>query len=175
VLRHDGKVAAGNRLLEDFAPQVVIAARDFVRFQYAPANDLMAKALQAARTNGSFVSRSFPLPRNDEAPPVVVHLVPVRGNARDIFLSAAFFLIVTPVDRSRVPTAETIQGLFDLTPAEARVARSLAAGSDVAATAAQLSVSAETVRTHVKAILSKSGMPRQTDLVAAIASVRPIE
>lgn len=175
VLRHDGRVIAGNRLLEEFAPQVIIAAHDLVRFQHAPANTLMAEALEAARVGSSLASRSFPLPRNETAPPAVVHLVPVRGNARDIFLSAAYFLIVTPVDRSRVPTAETIQGLFDLTPAEARVARALAAGSDVAATAEQLSVGVETVRSHVKAILSKSGMPRQTDLVAAIASVRPIE
>lgn len=175
VLRQDGRVIAGNKLLEDFAPQVIIAAHDFVRFQYTPANTLMAKALETAHTSGSFVSRSFPLPRNDEAPPAVVHLVPVRGSARDIFLSASFFLIVTPVDRSRVPTAETIQGLFDLTPAEARVARSLAGGSDVTATAEQLKVGVETVRTHVKAILSKSGMPRQTDFVAAIASVRSID
>ena len=175
VLRYDGKVIAGNRLLEDFAPQVIIAAHDFVRFQYAPANKLMAEALEAARASDNSASRSFPLPRNEEAPPAVVHLVPVRGSARDIFLSAAFFLIVTPIDRSRVPTAETIQGLFDLTPAEARVARLLAAGNDVTLTAEQLSVGIETVRSHVKAILSKSGMPRQTDFVAAIASVRPIE
>jgi len=175
VLRHDGRIIAGNRLLEDFAPQVVIAAHDFVRFAHAPANKLMAEALENVRTSGSSASRSFPLPRKNEAPPAIVHLVPVRGRARDVFLSAAFFMIVTPIDRSRIPTAETIQGLFDLTPAEARVARSLAAGSDVAATAEQLAVGVETVRTHVKAILSKSGMPRQTDFVAAIASVRSIE
>jgi len=175
VLRHDGKVVAGNRLLEEFAPQLTIAARDLVRFEYAPANALLAETLENARTGGSIASRSFPLPRTGDAPPAIVHLMPVRGSARDIFLSAALFLIVTPVDRSRVPTAETIQGLFDLTPAEARVARSLAAGRDVTATAEQLAVSAETVRSHVKSILSKSGMQRQTDFVAAVASVRLLE
>ena len=174
VLRHDGRMIAGNRLLEEFAPQVTIAARDIVRFEHAPANALLADALENARA-GSIASRSFPLPRTEDAPPAVVHLMPVSGSARDIFLSAAFFLIVTPVDRSRVPTAETIQGLFDLTPAEARVARALATGCDVAATAEQLALSAETIRSHVKSILSKSGMPRQTDFVAAVASIRSLE
>lgn len=97
------------------------------RAAYTPANGLMAEALENARTSDSFVSRSFPLPHTKAAPQAVVHLVPVRGSARDIFLNAAFFMVVTPVDRSRVHTAETIQGLFDLTPAEARVARLLAA------------------------------------------------
>jgi DNA-binding CsgD family transcriptional regulator len=174
VLRNEGRVIVNNELLEDFAPQVIVVADDSVRFTYAPANKLMSEALQTARTSGNSVSRSFPLPRNKEAPPAVMHLLPFRGAARDIPVSAAFLLIVTQIDRSRVPTVETIQGLFDLTPAEARVARSLAVGSSVAATARHLAVGVETVRTHVKAILFKSGMSRQTDLVAAIASVRPL-
>jgi len=39
---------------------------------------------------------------------------------RDIFTQATALLVVTPVDRAAVPTAEVLQGLFDLTPAEAR-------------------------------------------------------
>lgn len=174
VLRHDGRVLAANRLLEGFSPQVTIIANDVVRFDHGPANQLLADSLKLARRGGILTSRSFPLPRTEVAPPAVVHLVPLRGNARDIFLGASHFVVVTPIDRSRVPNAETIQGLFDLTPAEARVARSLGAGNDVVATAQQLGVSPETVRSHVKAILSKSGMTRQTDFVAAITSVRTI-
>jgi len=175
TVRNDGRAIAANRLLENMAPQIATAAHGHIRFHHAQANALLSSILEQHRSIGSQASRSFPLPMLEDFPPAIVHLVPVRGSARDIFLGAAFFLIVTPVDRSRVPTAETIQGLFDLTPAEARVARSLAAGSDVTATAEQLAVGVETVRTHVKAILSKSGMPRQTDFVAAIASIRSIE
>ena len=43
----------------------------------------------------------------------------------DIFTQATALLVVTPVDRAAVPTAEVLQGLFDLTPAEARVARGI--------------------------------------------------
>lgn len=175
VLRYDGRVMAANALLENFAPQISIAAHDFVRFQYPSANSLLAEMLAMAHGESRQASRSFPLPRSDDAPPAVVHLVPVRGNACDIFANAAYFLIVTPIDRSRVPTAETIQGLFDLSPAEARVAQNLAMGRDISTTAEQLAVSAETVRSQVKSILSKSGMSRQADFVAALASLRPIE
>jgi len=177
VLTFDGRVMLANKLLEGFAPQIGIVARDRLRFAHVPANDVLANAisqLQSGALHLKSASRSFPLPRYEDAPPVIVHLVPVLGDARDVFARAAFFLVVTPVDRTRVPTAETIGGLFDLSPAEARVARSLAAGNDVGGTASTLSLSAETVRSHVKAILAKSGMSRQTDFVAAVASIRPI-
>lgn len=175
VLRADGSITGANRLLEAMAPQIVTVAYGRIRFHHAPANTLLSDALQRHRVEGSRASRSFPLPQLDDQPPAVVHIVPIEGNARDIFTNAALFLIVTPINRQRSPAAETIQGLFDLTPAEARVARVLVMGHDVISVASQLAVSTETVRTHVKAILSKSGMPRQVDFLAAIASIRTIE
>lgn len=174
ILRGDGRIIGANRLLEDMAPQI-LTANGGVRFHHATANTFLSGVLEQHRLHGSVASRSFPLPQRDDQPPAVVHVVAVEGNARDIFTNAAIFLIVTPIDRHRVPSAETIQGLFDLTPAEAKVARVLATGHDVASVASQLSVSTETIRSHVKAILSKSGMGRQVDFVAAVASIRPID
>lgn len=174
ILGADGRALGANRLFEQMAPQVASAAFGQIRFSHTPANGMLSRILAENAALGSGASRSFPLPAEGERPPAVVHVVAVEGDARDIFHNAAVFLIVTPIDRSAVPSAETIQGLFDLTPAEAKVARALAAGQDVAAAAAGLSVSTETVRTHVKAILAKSGMSRQADFVAAIASIRTI-
>jgi len=173
----DGQVLACNTLLESFTPQITLAARDRVRFDYAPANSHFAAVIQElGKPNASMAlaSRSFPLPAIDDVPPALVHLVPIRGGARDIFSQGTAFLIVTPVDRTRIPSAEAIQGLFDLSPAEARVARCIASGADVAATARRLSLSQETIRSHIKKILAKSGMARQADFVAAIASIRLI-
>ena len=168
-----GKVLAANSLLQDFDPQITITAYDRLRFDYSGAGDKFERALLQQPVDPSH-GCSFAIPQSDDSPPAVVHLVPVLGNARDIFVHAQFVLVVTPVDRSRVPTAETIQGLFDLSPAEARIARSLSMGSTVTQTARAFSVSAETVRSHVKSILGKSGMTRQTDFVAAVASIRPV-
>lgn len=173
VVGAGGKVLAANDLLQALVPQVTIAAYDKVLFGSADAQAKFEDALSRGKA-GVSASCSFPLSQVNDRPPAIVHLVPVRGHARDIFSHAAFFLIATPVDRSRVPTAETIQGLFDLSPAEARVARSLSMGNDVGRTASDFSLSPETVRSHVKAILGKCGMSRQADFVAAIASIRPI-
>lgn len=175
TLRNDGSVIAANGLLEHMAPQISTAAHGHVRFHHAEANVLLSRTLEHQRFLGSRVSKSFPLPMHEDFPPAIVHIIPVEGRARDIFSNATAFLVVTPIDRRRVPALETIQGLFDLTPTEAKVARHLASGSDVGSAAAQLSVSRETIRSHVKAILSKSGMSRQADFVAAIASIRTIE
>jgi DNA-binding CsgD family transcriptional regulator len=157
--------------MEQFAPQLVITAYDRLTFDFAETNSKFSEKLSRGRSEALAAGCSRPLPRTETQPPAVVHLVPVRGNARDIFSHAAYFLVATSVDRSKVLNSETLQGLFDLSPAEARVARSLAAGHDVAATARQFDLGVETVRTHVKSVLSKCGMSRQTDLVASIASL----
>ncbi|ODT14720.1 MAG: hypothetical protein ABS35_33780 [Kaistia sp. SCN 65-12] len=174
VLGEDGQVLAVNDQLEVFGAQIVLAARDRLRFQNADAQKQLEAALtrhRSGETTTSRGSRSFPLPRLEEAPPAVVHLLPVRGNARDIFARATFFVIVTPIDTNSVPTAELIAGLFDLSPAEARIARTLATGATISGTAARLGLSPETVRTHIKAIFAKTGYSRQADLLAVLARV----
>lgn len=175
VLRADGAALAVNDLLEQMSPRITMAAFGHIRFQHAAANDFLSRLFEQSRIARGSASGSFPLPGVEEGAAAVVHIMPVEGGARDIFTNAALFMIVTPVDRQRLPSADIIRGLFDLTPAEAKVARELATGSDVGAVAGHLSVSKETVRSHVKAILSKTGMPRQADFIAAIASIRPLK
>lgn len=55
--------------------------------------------------------------------------------------------------------------LFDLTPAESRIAAALMQGEDVTSIAKSLHVSVQTVRSQVKAILAKTGTHRQGDLI----------
>jgi DNA-binding CsgD family transcriptional regulator len=100
---------------------------------------------------------------------MVLHVIPVRGSARDIFTQATALLVVTPVDRAAVPTAEVLQGLFDLTPAEARVARGIGQAETIDTLADATGVNRETVRSQLKAVLSKTGLSRQQELVSLLA------
>lgn len=170
VISAHGKVLAANNLLQAFQPQIVITAHDKLMFGSTATHTKFEHTIQqqVKATSGS----SFPLPRTDERPPAVLHLVPVRGNARDIFTNACCFLVVTAVDRTKIVESETLQGLFDLSPTEARVARSLALGNDVSATAEEFGIAIETARSHVKSVLNKCGMTRQVDLIASIVSHR---
>jgi DNA-binding CsgD family transcriptional regulator len=63
--------------------------------------------------------------------------------------------------------------LFDLTPAEARVARSLASGETVGAIASARGVSQNTIRAHVRGVLEKTGCNRQVDIVALLTAISP--
>jgi DNA-binding CsgD family transcriptional regulator len=59
--------------------------------------------------------------------------------------------------------------LFDLTPAEARVARSLASGKTVEDIATDGGISPNTIRTHVRGVLEKTGC--QVDIVALLTAI----
>jgi len=173
-----GRLIDCNGLFEGRQDQAQIGAANRVRLVNEDANRVLEQCLAAIRTGGPalpFASRSIALPRTKDGEAAVLHLVPVRGYARDIFTSAAYFVILTPLAGDRLAPAELIQGLFDLTTMEARVARALATGKDIDGTAQSFGISRETVRAHLKNIFSKTGFSRQTDLAAAISLVRTIE
>jgi DNA-binding CsgD family transcriptional regulator len=79
--------------------------------------------------------------------------------------------VLTPVAAADAPPVELVQALFDLTPAEARVARGLAGGKTVEDLATDGKVSANTVRVQVRGVLEKTGCHRQTDVVALLAGL----
>jgi DNA-binding CsgD family transcriptional regulator len=114
---------------------------------------------------------SIPIQATPGRVPLIVHLLPVRKAAQDIFSGAATLMIVTPVDRAKVPGAEVLAGLFDLTAAEARVAREIAAGQTINEVAVACGISRETVRSQLKNVLSKTGLNRQADLAALLSGL----
>lgn len=71
---------------------------------------------------------------------------------------------------SNVPPLDgkLLAALFGLTPAEQRVAVLLAQGDDAAEIAAVLQVQANTVRSHIKQLLTKSNTRRQAEFVARV-------
>ena len=60
---------------------------------------------------------------------------------------------------------------FDLTPAEARVAALIAAGSNAKEIAKHNGSALATVRCHINRVMEKAGVSRQTDLVRALLSL----
>lgn len=170
VLRHGGPVYAANPLFERLMPDVLRDRRERLTFVNAAADALLAQALACVdRPDNTAVVQSIPLPSTAEHVPMVVHVLPVCGAAHDIFSNSRSLVIITPVDRRAVPTAEVLQGLFDLTPAEARVARGIAEGQTLEALAQRLGLSVETVRVQLKSVMAKTGIHRQAELAALLA------
>jgi len=117
--------------------------------------------------------RSFPVRHAESGTAMVAHLIPIRLSARDVFLRSAAALVLTPVTAPQAPPVELVQSLFDLTPAEARVARSLAGGETVDSIASVQGVSQNTVRSHIRGVLEKTGCNRQADVVSLLTSISP--
>src|SRR5437868_12873593 len=68
-----------------------------------------------ARYSSRTPVRSFPLRDADNRAVLVVHLIPIRRTAHDIFAGSYALLVVTPVTAPRAPSVELMRSLFDLT------------------------------------------------------------
>jgi DNA-binding CsgD family transcriptional regulator len=165
-----GKVIAANPLIEAMAGEVLWRARDRVSLSDRNADLLLRAAIASVRADGAG-ARSFPVRDAEGSATMIAHVVPIRLSARDIFVRCTGVLVLTPVSLPNAPTVAIVQSLFDLTPAEARVARNLAEGKTVADIASSSGTSESTVRSHVRGVLEKTGCNRQTDVVALLAGL----
>jgi DNA-binding CsgD family transcriptional regulator len=172
VLNEQGKILAANSLIEALTAYVQWRARDRVSLKDRAADNLLREAIAAIDVAGAAV-RSFPVRDTGAEAMMVAHVIPIRLSARDIFVRCAAALVLTPVTLPQAPPVELVQSLFDLTPAEACVARSLAAGETLDAIASARGVSQNTVRDQVRGILEKTGCHRQVDIVALLTAISP--
>jgi DNA-binding CsgD family transcriptional regulator len=172
VLSEQGKVLAANHLIEVLGAYVQWRAFDRISLKDRAAESLLRDAMAAIGATGGSV-RSFPVRDTGGEAMMVAHLIPIRLSARDIFVRCAAALVLTPVTLPQAPPVELVQSLFDLTPAEARVARSLAEGETVEAIASAQGVAQNTIRSHVRGVLEKTGCNRQTDVVALLTGISP--
>jgi DNA-binding CsgD family transcriptional regulator len=174
VLGPRGAAIATNGLLEALTPAVVQSRPTRLGFANAGADQMLALALEAAEAGlHEGPARSIPIPATEGSVPLVAHLLPIRASAREVFTGAAAVLLMTPVTPRALPDAAVIQGLFDLTPAEARIARALGTGMTIGQIAASSGASAATVRNQVQAVFGKTGMHRQADLVGLLQGLSP--
>lgn len=172
ILDLRGRVLVANTLIQAMKSQVNWLVGDRIALVDRKSNELLNQAITGL-VDPSRSVRSFPA-RSAGGDAVVVHLMPTPGRARDLFNGGLGLLVLTPVTRAAAPDATLIRALFDLTPAEARVARELANGDSVDQIAARAAVSISTIRTQVQAVLSKTGMSRQAQVAALFAGLPQI-
>ena len=172
VLGLRGQPLAANSLFKNLMPHIAHRRCERLSFCDAVADALLTEALtQPAPASGPDAVRAIPIRARGEQPPMIVHFMPACGGAQDVFAGASCVLIVTLLKPPLVPGVEVLQGLFDLTPAEARVARGIAEGRTVESIAERFGLSRETVRSQLKAVLGKTGLVRQAELVALLAGL----
>lgn len=169
ALDRNGRVLVANELMEAMT-HVRWLARNRIGLVDRHAQGLLQKALASLFTPFNDAVQSF-ASRLSETDAAVIHVVPTSGQSRDLFDGGLALLVVTPVTAPEAPDAQVIRALFDLTPSEARVARSLTRGQTIDEIAASSGVTRETIRSQLKSVLAKTGTTRQAEVAALLAGL----
>ncbi|WP_462120125.1 helix-turn-helix transcriptional regulator [Methylorubrum extorquens] len=74
-----------------------------------------------------------------------------------------------PLAQAQLPGLSVLEGLFDLTPAEARVARGITGCRTVEQIATKFGTSPQTVRSQLKNVMANTGVNRQAELVSLLS------
>jgi DNA-binding CsgD family transcriptional regulator len=166
-----GRVLVANELAERLSDHLHWRAQDRFALKDSKADALLRGAMETLQSDGLESNRSFPVRGPDAHVALIAHVVPIRRSARDLFSQSVGVLILMPAKTPQAPSVELVQSLFDLTAAEARVARSLTMGQTVDEIASEKGVSSHTVRTQVRGVLEKTGSRRQADVIALFGGI----
>jgi DNA-binding CsgD family transcriptional regulator len=175
VLTGSGRVLSTNALFDDLASVFLPVAFGRVAIANIGANRLFQEAIETLAASAPTV-RSIPIAETEQHHACIVHLVPLRRSAHDIFPGGDLVVAVSALKRSAlVPSPAILTGLFDLTPAEAKFASALVSGRSIKEAARDVGVTESSGRTYLARIFSKTGTHRQAELVALLAASHPFE
>jgi DNA-binding CsgD family transcriptional regulator len=141
----------------------------------AQAGSEIVTAIELARADEAAIGTNgigVPL-RNEGA--AVAHVLPLaRGNLRTrLAPRATAAVFITHREDSRPEDIGAIAANFGLTPAERRMLECVASGATLGQAAEMLDISANTAKTHLAHIFSKTGVTRQADLIALVNRIVP--
>jgi DNA-binding CsgD family transcriptional regulator len=168
VLSRSGRLLAGNNLIQSMIPAALQDHRDRLHFSSRNADRRLEEILAAGPEAGG---GSVPVAGEAGTQPLVLHFLPIAGAAHDVFRSSGWLLLMTAISRPGPTKSHTVGTLFDLTPAEARIATVFIDGGSPQEIAEGLGTSVETVRTHLKSILQKTGTHRQSELMRLLVGI----
>lgn len=130
---------------------------------------LVTEALSAQHQAQPALVQALPIERRNGRPALglIVRPIPVNEWAEEQSTPTVAIFISDPEQKTEV-SQQILAQLFSLTPAEARLAMLLANGLNLDDAVAQLDISRNTGRAHLRSIFSKTGVSQQTQLVSLI-------
>ena len=180
LLDRSGGVLHANAALTGMAAEGdgIRLAKDGVRLASREARERLGAALGAALALGRgedlAAPKSFAVGRPSGAPPYVLTLRPVFGGEADEAPGAAAVLFVHDPRSGRATGTEGLRALFDLTPAEARLAEALMRGLSPVDHARDSGVSINTAYTHLRRLKDKAGAHRLPELIHRLNEATPM-
>lgn len=160
---------AANPGFDGLLGQVVTRSQGRIALADGQANALVQKALTEIAVDRLADRRSIAVPSCDDSPAFILHIMPIRRQAHDIFSRAEAMLVVTTADRSLQVGLSLLSELYDLTRTEASIANGLLEGLSIDEIANSRGVGRETVRSQVKKVLGKTGCRSQADFIRRLA------
>lgn len=168
VLSSDNLIVARNNLDESIQSCLDVTDDLRLTFRNEISNSRYLQLVRSPQAAGG----TFALLDKNGRPTGVGTLSQVLTRPYDVFQRAAFLLIFSKIEAPAAPNVELLADLYNLSPAEARMAKKLVESSTIDQIAAETNVSKETLRTQLKRVMEKVGARRQADLVGVIAGNR---
>ncbi|MFB9984747.1 helix-turn-helix transcriptional regulator [Mesorhizobium kowhaii] len=163
-----GRLIFSNQGFEKLVPDVVQDRRLRLTFTQTTADVSWHNLLETSFGHGG----TFPIAATAERCAMIVHVLPIVGASRDIFAIADMLLIITSAEEDTAIDPKILEGLFDLTVAEASVAREITRGKTLRDIAKIRGVAIDTVRGQLRLVFDKTGVHRQVDLVRLLSGMR---
>lgn len=118
---------------------------------------------------------SIPLLEDSPRGSTLAHVLPLKRESLrhpTTRNAVAALFITSSLDAPQLP-AETLAGLYGLTPTEGRVMLEIASGRNRQEAAAALAMAASTVKSHLERIFAKTGTSSQAELIMLVARLTP--
>lgn len=164
-----GHVLALNQLFHALIPSLILIRNGRLILKDRSADPLLRQLTDDAAASEKRSISSIPIGATDKVGHVI-HLVPACLHPLGLRASIRWICLAEAIVPKAVPEPVLLQKLFHLTAAEARVAHAVARGETVNVLADKLGLSRETIRAQLKTVFLKTGVRRQADLIALLAS-----
>ncbi|CAK7262041.1 MULTISPECIES: hypothetical protein [unclassified Shinella] len=172
LVRLNGSIVAANESFAALEGQISIGAENRIRLRGATMTTMLEHALKYPYgSNSRRPPLSIAVPGRQDLAPLVLHIVPTEGAARQLFGAQTALLLVTQLVDRPAPDTGLLRALFDFTPMEARVAVALLAGRTSREISMDFGIGSETLKTHTGAVLEKSGFRRRIDFVRFLSGL----
>jgi DNA-binding CsgD family transcriptional regulator len=166
--RHGGLLGLNGRM-EAYVGREILVRNNRLLLHGSRANSELSKVIDRLKTPDLQACRLDPIiVRRESKRPLVLKALPVPPAARSPFLGARAVLVLNDLEGTATVNPDMLGKVFELTPAQANLAEKLATGSSMETAAAELGVTVETARSHLKAIFNRTGTHRQGELVALL-------
>ncbi|MBZ9739740.1 MULTISPECIES: helix-turn-helix transcriptional regulator [unclassified Mesorhizobium] len=167
--------AAAREAMANGNPLVDRMGRLDIKGEIVPGG-LAAAILAAAEGDGPLGRRGIAIPgTRTDSEPFVVHVLPLNGRCVRSGVPGEAVAAVFVAERGDDPkyVLDAAAMLYNLSPAETRIFELTINGRDSQEIARTLSISPNTLKSHTRHLLEKTGQQRRVDLVRLAASLRP--